>query len=94
MAQSIDNIPMETEDGLNPNNHVVFLFRRIMLETIAKAENSDLFCPYCKTNLPYNRMTVAYVPDGVDASLSPVYTTAYFCTLCQKIFNKEQAQTS
>ena len=89
MTQSIDDIPMETEDGINLDHPIVIFFRKHMLERNAKAEKSDLYCPTCKTNLPYNHMTVASVPDGVDANLNPVHRTAYFCTLCQEYFNKD-----
>ena len=89
MAQSIDDIPMETEDGINLDHPVVVLFRKLMLERNAKVEKSDLYCPTCETNLPYNHMTVASVPDGVDANFNPVHRTAYFCTLCQEYFDKK-----
>ena len=89
MAKSIDDIPMETEDGINLDHPFVVLFRKLMLERNAKADNSDLYCPKCGTNLPHNRMTVASVPDGVDADFSPVHRPAYFCTLCQEYFDKK-----
>ena len=88
MTRSIDGMPMETEDGINLDHPFVLLFRRIMLERTAKAEKSDLYCPTCKTNLPYTHMTVNSVPDGPDANFNPMYKTAYFCTLCQEYFNK------
>lgn len=64
----------------------VIIFRRVMLETIARTENSELHCPKCGTNLPYNQMTVAQIPDGVDANLNPVYKDGNFCTLCEEYF--------
>lgn len=86
---NLDDIPMETEDGINLDHPLVVLFRIAMLEKQARAEKSDLYCPKCKTNLPYNPMTVASLPDGVDASLNPVHNPAYFCTLCQSYFDKK-----
>ncbi len=86
MTKSIDKL---AEEKLNLDDPIVVLFRKLMLEKNAKAENSDLYCPKCKTNLPYNMMTVATVPDGVDANFNPVHKPAYFCTLCQEYFEKK-----
>jgi len=86
---TLDDIPLETENGINLYHPVVVLFRKLMLERNAKAENSDLYCPKCKTNLPYNHMTVASVPDGVDANFNPMKKITYFCTLCQEYFDKK-----
>jgi len=89
MAKSLADIPMETDDGINLDHPVVVLFRKLMLERQAKSQNSDLHCPKCSTNLPYNNMTVASVQDGVDANYNRVYRDTYFCTLCQEYFDKE-----
>lgn len=78
MTLRLEEIPLETEDGLNLDHPVVVLFRKIMLERTAQAEKSELYCPTCKTHLPYNHMTVAPVSDGVDAKFNPVYRTTYF----------------
>jgi hypothetical protein len=89
MAKSIDSIPMETEDGIDLDDPFVILFRAVNLERNAKAAGSDLHCPTCKTNLPYNHMTVAQVSDGTDANFNPVHKTSYFCPLCQEYFDKD-----
>jgi len=86
---ALDDIPLETENGINLEHPVVKLFRKVMLESAAKEQGSDLYCPKCKTNLPYSEMTVAKEFDGVDANFSPVYKLTYFCTLCQEYFDKE-----
>ncbi|HLC81006.1 MAG TPA: hypothetical protein VJG31_04510 [Candidatus Nanoarchaeia archaeon] len=88
MAVRLEEIPLKTEDGINLYHPVVVLFRKLMLERNAKAEKSDLYCPTCKTNLPYNHLAVAPVPDDIDANLYSVHRTAYFCTLCQEYFDK------
>lgn len=79
---------LETENGLNLEHPLVLLFRKLELERIAKEQKSDLYCPKCGTNLPYNQMTVARIPDGTDANYNPVYKQGYFCTLCQEYFTK------
>ncbi len=86
---ALDDICPEQENALNLDHPLVVLFRKHNLEEAAKSENSDLYCPKCKTNLPYNHMTVASVPDGVDANLNPIGKRAYFCTLCQEYFEKK-----
>ncbi len=65
---------------------VEYQFRKINLEETAKEQQSDLNCPYCKTNLPCNPMTVGKQIDGFDANYRSMYKTSYFCTLCQKYF--------
>ena len=70
---------LETENGLNQNHPLVYEFRKISLEEAAKQQESDLFCPYCKTNLPYTPFTQG--------------EKDYFCTLCQQNFyNKKQPE--
>ena len=91
MGKSLDVISLETEDGINLEHPDVKLFRKVMLEQSAGMERSDLFCPKCNTNLPYNQMTVAAIPAGVDANYNPLHRTAYFCTLCQEYFDKPKA---
>jgi hypothetical protein len=87
MPNSIDDIPLQTEDGLNLDHPDVVLFRRLMLERNAKVQNSDLYHAKCDTHLPYNHMTVASVPDGVDANFNPVQKQMYFCPICQEYFD-------
>ena len=81
---------IKTEEGINLDDPFVKLFRKVMLEHAAKNEKSDLYCPQCKTNLPYTNMTVATVHDGFDANFNPVGKTKYFCTLCEIYFDKEK----
>ena len=89
MTAGIDDIPLETEEGINLDDPMVVFLRRFMLERNARAEKSDLYCPKCNTNLPYNSMSIAPRRDGTDANFNPVYRTAYFCTLCQEYFDKK-----
>ncbi len=66
------------DDGINLSHPVVKLFRKLMLQEEAKKQNSDIYCPNCKTNLPHRPPFVAW--DNEKAKPS------YFCTLCQKEF--------
>ena len=77
------------DDSVDLDDPIVKLFRKVMLESIAREEKSDLYCSHCGTNLPYNRITVGYVANGVDANFNPVKKLEYFCTLCQKPFDKK-----
>jgi len=70
------NIPFETENGINLGHPDVMFFRKLILERVAQKQNSDIWCPECKTNLPYNQITVAACPSGIK----------YFCPLCQDYF--------
>jgi len=85
---------LETEDGINLNHPLVKLFRKFHLEKAAKEQGSDLYCPYCGTNLPYFHMTVGQEPAGVDANFNPLKRIVYFCTLCQKDFYESGAPKS
>lgn len=83
MADISDKIGKQ-EAGLDP---LINFFRRLELEKLAKEQNSDLYCPYCRTNLPYNKMTVGQECSGeFDADGRPLIQTIYFCTICEKNF--------
>jgi len=60
------------------------LFRRTMLESIAKKQDSKLYCPHCKTNLPITMMTVDY--GGSDDPSAKIQKENYFCTICEEYF--------
>lgn len=83
---SVDEIPLETENGINLDHPVVILFRKMMLEQAAKEQDSDLFCKKCNTHLPYSPITSARIPDGVDADYRPVFKRGHYCPLCEEYF--------
>ena len=73
--------------GLDPEDPLVKLFRKLELNRLALVTGSDLYHKKCDTRLPYNEITIGTVRDGVDANLNPVYKTDYFCPLCQEHFD-------
>lgn len=83
-----EKIPLETENGLNLDHPLVFLFRRLMLEQNAEIEKSNLYCPSCKAHLPYNSMTAGQSVDFEDigADGRPAVNLTYYCPLCEKSF--------
>ncbi len=79
---------LEGKDGINLDDSVVKLFRKIMLESAAEEQKSDLYCPECHTNLPYTPMTVGQEPDGFDANYNLTKKIVYRCTLCEIDFHQ------
>lgn len=77
--------------GLNLEDPVVKLFRKLELNRLALVTGSDLYHKKCDTRLPYNSITVGQVNDGVDANLNTVVKLAYFCPLCQEYFDKPKS---
>jgi len=85
--ESVDDKAIDLDDPL------VILFRKVMLEQIAKEQKSDLYCSHCSTNLPYTHMTIGpVIEEAVDGNGNPIKISFdYFCTLCQKgFYNKKK----
>ena len=66
---------------------VVRSLRSSILERNACKQDSDLYCPYCKINLPYNELTV--LPAISNEIMDKEWKQKYFCTLCDEDFYKD-----
>ncbi|MEK6864823.1 MAG: hypothetical protein AABX27_05995 [Nanoarchaeota archaeon] len=87
----------EKEDGsIDLDNPLVIAFRKANLETLAKEQKSNLYCPYCEIHLPYTMETLGgQAPTGKrDAYGQQVFRSALYCPLCERYFDKEPEQLS
>ncbi|MDD4877962.1 MAG: hypothetical protein PHO02_02910 [Candidatus Nanoarchaeia archaeon] len=82
------------DGGIDLDNPLVIAFRRANLETLAKEQNTNLYCPYCEAHLPHTMATLGgQVPTGKrDAYGQKEYRSALYCPLCERYFDKEPEQ--
>ncbi|MFH1683087.1 MAG: hypothetical protein ABIA37_04790 [Candidatus Woesearchaeota archaeon] len=66
------------EEQLELDDPITKLFRRIILEGEAQAEESDLYCPSCTTHLPKRSPFFGWDEEKGQPS--------HYCTLCEKYF--------
>ena len=87
-----DNLEAKVKiEGLDLDDPIVKLFRKLELNRIALVTGSDLYHAKCDTRLPYNEITVGLVRNGVDANYNHLAKLDYFCPLCQESFEKPKS---
>jgi hypothetical protein len=87
----------EKEDrSIDLDNPLVIAFRKANLETLAKEQKSNLYCPFCEIHLPYTMETLGgQAPTGKkDAYGQQIFRSALYCPLCERYFDKEPEQLS
>ncbi len=70
---SIYQVP-ETENGIDLDDPIVVLFRRLCLEKLAKEQGENARCPKCNMLLPSTTMTWTKNAKG---------ELKRFCTICE-----------
>lgn len=79
----------EKEDGsIDLDNPLVVAFRKANLETLAKNQNTNLYCPYCEIHLPHTMQTLGgQAPTGEkDCYGQQIFRNALYCPLCERYF--------
>jgi len=84
-----DKIPLD--DRLDLDSPTLRFIRRLNLELIAQEQDSDLYCPNCRLNLPYTEMTLAKSVNWDDIGFDgcPAVTISYYCPLCDLFFEQK-----
>ncbi|MFH1065634.1 MAG: hypothetical protein V1734_03980 [Nanoarchaeota archaeon] len=85
----------EKEEGsIDLDNPMVIAFRKANLETLAKEQKSNLYCPFCEIHLPYTMETLGgQAPTGKrDTYGQREFRSALYCPLCERYFDKEHEQ--
>jgi hypothetical protein len=70
--------------GIDLDDPIVMIFRRMMLEKEAKMRGSNLYCPKCKTHLPERHPFIGF--EGSDDLNFRKEEKTYYCGLCDEYF--------
>ena len=73
-----DKVPETEEGGIDLDDPIVKLFRRVMLESIAREQGETTRCPGCDVLLPLTEMTI-FRKLNRDGTIE----LKRFCTLCE-----------